>query len=101
MLVFKSARQDPVIFLNIPDFNYCGLSLKKSVLLKFFLYFFSFQTREELRVALEAEMRAFTEDRDVRGAMVVAWNHQEFEVHSFMQYLIYVFQFECSRVGNT
>ncbi|KAG0721186.1 DnaJ subfamily C member 13 [Chionoecetes opilio] len=29
---------------------------------------------------LEAEMRAFSEDRDVRGAMVVAWNHQEFEV---------------------
>lgn len=48
---------------------------------------FFFQTREELRVALEGEMRAFTEDRDVRGAMVVAWNHQEFEVHSFVQHL--------------
>lgn len=40
----------------------------------------NYKTREELRVALESEMRAFTEDRDVRGAMVVAWNHQEFEV---------------------
>ncbi|CAL4077534.1 unnamed protein product, partial [Meganyctiphanes norvegica] len=25
-------------------------------------------------------MRAFNEDRDVRGALVVAWNHSEFEV---------------------
>ncbi|XP_071522873.1 dnaJ homolog subfamily C member 13 isoform X2 [Panulirus ornatus] len=40
----------------------------------------NYKTREELRVALEAEMRAFNEDRDVRGAMVIAWNHQEFEV---------------------
>lgn len=44
------------------------------------------QTREELRVALESEMRAFTEDRDVRGAMVVAWNHQEFEVCVLLQH---------------
>ncbi|XP_045611089.2 dnaJ homolog subfamily C member 13 isoform X2 [Procambarus clarkii] len=40
----------------------------------------NYKTREELRVALEAEMRAFNEDRDVRGAMVIAWNHHEFEV---------------------
>ncbi|XP_050693549.1 dnaJ homolog subfamily C member 13-like isoform X4 [Eriocheir sinensis] len=40
----------------------------------------NYKTREELRVSLESEMRAFSEDRDVRGAMVVAWNHQEFEV---------------------
>lgn len=42
--------------------------------------FIFLQTREELRVALEAEMRAFNEDRDVRGNMVIAWNHLEFEV---------------------
>ncbi|XP_042237903.1 dnaJ homolog subfamily C member 13-like isoform X4 [Homarus americanus] len=40
----------------------------------------NYKTREELRVALEAEMRAFNEDRDVRGGMVIAWNHHEFEV---------------------
>lgn len=40
----------------------------------------NYKTREELRVALEAEMRAFNEDRDVRGNMVIAWNHLEFEV---------------------
>ena len=38
------------------------------------------KTREELRLALELEMRAFNDDRDVRGGYVIAWNHAEFEV---------------------
>ncbi|KAK7077105.1 DnaJ subfamily C member 13 [Halocaridina rubra] len=40
----------------------------------------NYKTREELRVALESEMRAFNEDRDVRSSVVIAWNHHEFEV---------------------
>ncbi|KAB7502591.1 DnaJ-like protein subfamily C member 13 [Armadillidium nasatum] len=39
----------------------------------------NYKTREELRQALESEMRAFNEDRDVRGSHIVAWNHAEFE----------------------
>ncbi|KAK3858864.1 hypothetical protein Pcinc_034976 [Petrolisthes cinctipes] len=41
----------------------------------------NYKTREELRVSLEAEMRAFNEDRDVRGSIVIAWNHHEYEVN--------------------
>lgn len=38
------------------------------------------KTREELRDALEAEMRAFGVDRELGSANVISWNHQEFEV---------------------
>lgn len=38
------------------------------------------KTREELRDALEAEMRAFSVDRELGSANVISWNHQEFEV---------------------
>ncbi|XP_023012432.2 receptor mediated endocytosis 8 isoform X1 [Leptinotarsa decemlineata] len=38
------------------------------------------KTREELRSALEAEVRNFTSDRELAGLALVAWNHQEFEV---------------------
>lgn len=38
------------------------------------------KTREELRDALENEIRAFTSDRDLSGNALVAWNHHEFEV---------------------
>uniref|UniRef100_A0A6Q2Y6F1 J domain-containing protein n=1 Tax=Esox lucius TaxID=8010 RepID=A0A6Q2Y6F1_ESOLU len=38
------------------------------------------KTREELRDALEAEMRAFGVDRELGNASVISWNHQEFEV---------------------
>ena len=38
------------------------------------------QTREELRNALEDEMRGFNVDRDLSTSCTVAWNHQEFEV---------------------
>lgn len=41
----------------------------------------NFRTREELRDALEAELRSFSQDRSVCGAtQAVAWNHWEFEV---------------------
>ncbi|XP_037280971.2 receptor mediated endocytosis 8 [Rhipicephalus microplus] len=41
----------------------------------------NFRTREELRDALEAELRSFCQDRSVCGAgLPVAWNHWEFEV---------------------
>ncbi|KAL4623419.1 hypothetical protein GN956_G19211 [Arapaima gigas] len=38
------------------------------------------KTREELRDALEAEMRAFSVDRELGSSSVISWNHQEFEV---------------------
>ena len=41
------------------------------------------QTREELRLTLESEIRAFNEDRDVRACQIIAWNHAEFEVSKY------------------
>ncbi|XP_060515817.1 dnaJ homolog subfamily C member 13 [Cylas formicarius] len=38
------------------------------------------KTREELRCALENEIRMFANDRDLAGNALVAWNHQEFEL---------------------
>lgn len=38
------------------------------------------QTREELRDALETEIRSFSNDRDLSGSSLIAWNHSEFEV---------------------
>ncbi|GBP27281.1 DnaJ homolog subfamily C member 13 [Eumeta japonica] len=38
-------------------------------------------TREELRNALENELRAFTADREVAGNVLTSWNHAELEVH--------------------
>ncbi|KAI1902089.1 hypothetical protein AGOR_G00041120 [Albula goreensis] len=38
------------------------------------------KTREELREALEAEMRSFSVDRELGSTSVISWNHQEFEV---------------------
>ncbi|CAG9859086.1 unnamed protein product [Phyllotreta striolata] len=39
------------------------------------------KTREELRSALEAEVRNFASDRELAGHALVAWNYQEFEVN--------------------
>lgn len=38
------------------------------------------KTREELRDALEGEMRSFNIDRELGSTNVISWNHQEFEV---------------------
>ncbi|XP_049876765.1 dnaJ homolog subfamily C member 13 [Pectinophora gossypiella] len=38
-------------------------------------------TREELRQALDNELRAFTSDREVAGNTLTSWNHAELEVH--------------------
>ncbi|XP_033848217.2 dnaJ homolog subfamily C member 13-like isoform X1 [Acipenser ruthenus] len=40
----------------------------------------NYKTREELRDALEGEMRSFNIDRELGSASVISWNHQEFEV---------------------
>lgn len=40
----------------------------------------SFQTREELKDALEKEMRDFTLDRELGRSALISWNHTEFEV---------------------
>lgn len=45
------------------------------------MLFCSIQTREELRSALEAEIRNFTSDRELAGLSLVAWNYEEFEIH--------------------
>lgn len=42
--------------------------------------FFTKQTREELRNALENELRAFAADREVAGNTLTSWNHSELEV---------------------
>ncbi|XP_019866686.2 dnaJ homolog subfamily C member 13 [Aethina tumida] len=39
------------------------------------------KTREELRSALDNEVRNFASDRELAGSALVAWNHQEFEVN--------------------
>ena len=38
------------------------------------------KTREELRTALENELRQFQSDKDLSGNLLVAWNFEEFEV---------------------
>lgn len=38
------------------------------------------KTREELRAALENELRQFQADKDLSGNLLVAWNFEEFEV---------------------
>ncbi|KAL0869621.1 hypothetical protein ABMA27_005874, partial [Loxostege sticticalis] len=38
-------------------------------------------TREELRNALESELRAFICDREAAGGALTSWNHTEMEVH--------------------
>jgi len=38
------------------------------------------KTRDELKEALDAEMRAFDMDKDLSGNRLISWNHQEFEV---------------------
>lgn len=44
------------------------------------------RTREELRDALEGEMRAFSVDRELGSSTVISWNHQEFEVCAQLEY---------------
>ncbi|XP_054717127.1 dnaJ homolog subfamily C member 13-like [Uloborus diversus] len=41
----------------------------------------NFRTREELKDALEKEMRDFHLDRELSRSTVISWNHTEFEVH--------------------
>lgn len=40
----------------------------------------NYKTREELREALENEIRAFQIDKDLGNKAVISWNHEEFEV---------------------
>ncbi|XP_076459341.1 dnaJ homolog subfamily C member 13-like isoform X2 [Babylonia areolata] len=40
----------------------------------------NYKTREELREALENEMRGFHVDKELGSSCVIAWNHQEFKV---------------------
>ncbi len=49
------------------------------------------KTREELRDALEGEMRSFGVDRELGSASVISWNHQEFEVSGRNYHLLLLF----------
>ncbi|EDV26296.1 uncharacterized protein TRIADDRAFT_21978 [Trichoplax adhaerens] len=40
----------------------------------------NYKTREELREALEMEMRLFMQDRELSQKQIISWNHVEFEV---------------------
>lgn len=41
----------------------------------------NYRTREELKDALEKEMRDFSSCRDLSRSVTISWNHTEFEVH--------------------
>ncbi|GIY06445.1 dnaJ homolog subfamily C member 13 [Caerostris darwini] len=41
----------------------------------------NYRTREELKDALEKEMRDFSSCRDLSRSITISWNHTEFEVH--------------------
>ena len=43
-----------------------------------------FQTRAELREALENELRAFDSDRELAMNQDISWNYVEFEVNKFL-----------------
>uniref|UniRef100_A0A1I8HXS4 J domain-containing protein n=1 Tax=Macrostomum lignano TaxID=282301 RepID=A0A1I8HXS4_9PLAT len=40
----------------------------------------NYRTREELREALDNELRAFNSDKDLSGKKQISWNHEEFQV---------------------
>ena len=40
----------------------------------------SFQTRQELLDALESEIQAFLQDRELAGGTLISWNFTEFSV---------------------
>ena len=63
-------------------------------LLEVLLKAYMLQTREELRVALEKELREFSEGREVRNnSMTVCWNHAEFEVKNHLEPFVYFILF--------
>uniref|UniRef100_H2Z525 J domain-containing protein n=1 Tax=Ciona savignyi TaxID=51511 RepID=H2Z525_CIOSA len=54
------------------------------------------KTREELKTALENEMRAFHIDQELGRTTEIAWNHNEFEVTIKLFFHISIFvQYEC------
>ena len=42
---------------------------------------FCFQTRQELLEALESEIQAFLQDRELAGGTLLSWNFTEFNVN--------------------
>ncbi|XP_068224403.1 dnaJ homolog subfamily C member 13-like [Palaemon carinicauda] len=74
-LVLRKRREKLKITANWPLFYY---HFNRDHALPNLIW--NYKTREELRVALESDMRAFNEDRDIRSSVVIAWNHHEFEV---------------------
>ncbi|XP_076044368.1 receptor mediated endocytosis 8 isoform X2 [Oratosquilla oratoria] len=74
-LVLRKRRERLKSSLNWPLFYY---KFERDHALSNLIW--NYKTREELRIALESEIRFFTENRDVRSNQVIAWNHTEFEV---------------------
>lgn len=70
----KRKQQSDRIF-NLPLFFY---QFGKSHTLPNLIW--NHKTREELRIALENEIRQFQSDKELAGQLLVAWNYDEFEV---------------------
>ncbi|XP_055532841.1 dnaJ homolog subfamily C member 13 isoform X1 [Wyeomyia smithii] len=77
-IVLRNRRQKKKVgdeIVNLPLFFY---QFNKNHAMPNLIW--NLKTREELRAALENEIRQFNADKDLAGSMVVAWNYEEFEV---------------------
>ncbi|XP_053683789.1 dnaJ homolog subfamily C member 13 isoform X2 [Sabethes cyaneus] len=77
-IVLRNRRQKKKVgdeVINLPLFFY---QFNKNHAMPNLIW--NLKTREELRAALENEIRQFNADKDLAGSMVVAWNYEEFEV---------------------
>ncbi|MGH0124511.1 UNVERIFIED_CONTAM: hypothetical protein FKN15_018998 [Acipenser sinensis] len=75
----KKKRQNRSIFLSWKVFCLFGRTARFQVDHARSNLIWNYKTREELRDALEGEMRSFNIDRELGSASVISWNHQEFE----------------------
>lgn len=77
-VVLRNRRQKKKLtdtVLNLPLFFY---QFQKNHSLPNLIW--NHKTREELRAALDNELRQFISDKDLSGNVLVAWNYEEFEV---------------------
>ncbi|KFB50438.1 AGAP005771-PA-like protein [Anopheles sinensis] len=87
----QAQKNRPIVLRNRRNQKKKAIGEQGAVNLPLFFYQFgknhampnliwNLKTREELRAALENELRQFTADKDLAGNMLVAWNYDEFEV---------------------
>ncbi len=83
----EETRDSPTVFQLSQDFDVHVCKRSGTFMVKVLSAICCFQTREELRNALEEEIRGFNVDKDLSSAYVISWNHQEFEVqyHCLME----------------